>query len=97
MLQVTDDAATVFRVILSQEEVSGSAIRLAATPTADPERAEISFLAVDGPSAGDVEVGAPGIQVYVEPELAQELDDAVLDANASDDGLASFTLSKRSG
>ncbi len=95
MLQVTDSAATVFRVILSQGDVEGSAIRLAAMPTEEPGRAEISFLAVDGPHAGDVEVPAPGVQVYVEPELANELDDAVLDAEATQDGAASFSLARQ--
>ena len=96
MLQVTDNAANVFQVILAQDHVEGSAIRLATTPAAEAGRAEISFHAVDGPHVGDVEVPASGVQVYLEPELASELDDAVLDATASQDGTASFSLGKQS-
>jgi len=95
MLQVTDNAATVFRLILAQEDIAGSAIRVATTPAPEAGKAEISFLAVDGPYAGDVEVPASGVQVFVEPELAGELDDAVLDANATQDGGASFSLVKQ--
>ena len=42
MLQVTDTAATIFRGILAQDDVDGSAIRIAATPTAEPGKAEIA-------------------------------------------------------
>jgi Fe-S cluster assembly iron-binding protein IscA len=95
MLQVTDSAATIFRGILDQDDVDGSAIRLAATPSPEPGRAEISFLAVEGPHVGDVEVPAAGVQVYVEPKLADELDDAVLDAQPTQGGGASFSLVKQ--
>ena len=94
MLQVTDSAATIFRGILAKENVDGSAIRIASTPSAQPGKAEIAFHAVDGPHTGDVQVPAPGIQLFVEPELADELDDAVLDATATQDGQASFSLVK---
>ena len=91
MLQVTDNAAAVFQDILAHEEVQGSAIRLAAAPSEEPGKGEITFLAVESPEAGDVEVSAAGVQVFMEPQLAGQLDHAVLDAEGTGEG-ANFSV-----
>ena len=48
---------------------------------------------MNGPHAGDVQVPVPGVELFVEPQLADELDDAVLDATSTQDGQASFSSS----
>jgi Fe-S cluster assembly iron-binding protein IscA len=94
MLQVTDRAATAFRSMLDRDDVPGTAIRVTLESSAEPGTREIAFLAVDGPKVGDVETKASGVKVVVAPELVDELDDVVLDAEESSEG-PSFKMSKQ--
>jgi Fe-S cluster assembly iron-binding protein IscA len=94
MLQVTDRAASVFRSMLDREDVPGTAIRLTLESSAEPGTREIAFVAVDGPKVGDVETKATGVKVVVAPELVDQLDDAVLDAEESSEG-PSFKMLKQ--
>jgi Fe-S cluster assembly iron-binding protein IscA len=94
MLQVTDRAASVFRSMLDRDDVPGTAIRLTLESSAEPGSREIAFVAVDGPKAGDVETEATGVKVVVAPELVDQLDDAVLDAEDSYEG-PSFKMFKQ--
>ncbi len=89
MLQITDTAASAFRDILSNEDVPGSAIRLAPETQADG-RASISLQAIDQPAPTDAPAEASGVQVVVAPELAASLDDAILDARPSQQGTEFF-------
>jgi Fe-S cluster assembly iron-binding protein IscA len=91
MLQVTDRAASVFRDMLDRDDVPGTAIRLALEPSAEPGSREIAFVAVDGPKVGDVETKASGVKVVVAPELVDQLDDKVLDAEKTPQG-PNFTM-----
>lgn len=85
MLQITDTAASVFREILAQEDVPGNAIRIA-SETQEGGREGISLLAIDEPAPTDAPAEAPGVRVVVAPELADSLEDAVLDARPSEQG-----------
>lgn len=89
MLQITQTATTVFRKILDQPDMNASTIRLvsAGDPGGD---LSISVEAVDEPAASDQPVEAEGVTVVVTPELAQALDDAVLDARETDGGADLF-------
>lgn len=86
MLQVTDAAATVFKSILDLEDVEGSAIRLAPSPSPEEGVVGVSFQAVGGPDENDHATAATGVDVYVAPELVKPLDTAVLDARDTDQG-----------
>jgi Fe-S cluster assembly iron-binding protein IscA len=89
MLQVTDAAVSVFQQYLEHPDVSGSAIRI------EPREAAggavgIGFQPVEGAGESDAETEAPGIEVFVAPELAQPLEDVVLDARSSEGGAELF-------
>lgn len=86
MLQVTDAAAVVFKAILDLEDVEGSAIRLAPSPSPEEGVVGVSFQAVGGPDENDHATAATGVDVYVAPELVKPLDTAVLDARDTDQG-----------
>ena len=85
MLQVTDAAVSVFKEILQREEVSGGAIRLA--QVTDPTgESKIAIQTVEGPREGDAPTEASDPDVFVAEDLAQPLDSAVLDAEATEVG-----------
>lgn len=90
MLQVTDSASTAFRQLLNQEDVPGTAIRIAPTVRQDGQSG-ITLQAIDQPAPEDQATTAKDVQVVVAPELAPSLDDAVLDARPTDEG-AEFYL-----
>jgi Fe-S cluster assembly iron-binding protein IscA len=79
MLQVTDNAASAFKGILDRDDVEGTAIRITMSPSEKPGGGEIALMAVQQPHVGDVETKATGVQVLVAAELADQLDDKVLD------------------
>ncbi|HEY7762574.1 MAG TPA: hypothetical protein VIC52_06115 [Actinomycetota bacterium] len=85
MLLVTDHAATLFREILARDEITGDAIRLVARAT-DDGSTRIVLTTIDGPTEADVPTQADGVDVYVAPELAPQVDGAVLDAEKSEAG-----------
>jgi len=89
MLQITDTAASAFRDILAQEDVQGSAIRLAPETQADG-RGGIALEAIDQPAPADAPTQARGVEVVVAPELAPSLEDAVLDARPTEQGAEFF-------
>lgn len=85
MLQVTEAAISVFKGILQREEVSGGAIRLA--PVTGPTgESEIAIQTVEGPREGDAPTQATNPEVFVDQDLAQPLDAAVLDAEETERG-----------
>jgi Fe-S cluster assembly iron-binding protein IscA len=85
MLQVTDAAVSVFKEIVQREDVSGGAIRLAQV-TGPTGESEIAIQTVEGPREGDAPTEARGLDVFVAEDLAQPLDAAVLDAEATEAG-----------
>ncbi|HEX6332503.1 MAG TPA: hypothetical protein VF129_14625 [Actinomycetota bacterium] len=91
MLQVTESAAFAFRTILQQEDVPGSAIRLAPAMESDGQ-VGIRLQAVDQPQPEDAATSAEGVAVVVAPELAEALDDSILDAKQSDQGTTQFFI-----
>lgn len=79
MLLVTDSAASEMRAILDRDDVEGSAIRLTREQRGGGE-AGISLMAVEQPRPGDVEAEAKDVDILVGSELADELDDKLLDS-----------------
>jgi Fe-S cluster assembly iron-binding protein IscA len=88
MLQVTDAAVSVFKELLGAEG-AGQAIRIEPVQGPGGETA-ISFSAVREPREGDAPSQANDLEVYVAPELAPGLEDAVLDARATEGGSELF-------
>jgi Fe-S cluster assembly iron-binding protein IscA len=93
MLQITQTAETVFRRILDQPNVDAHAIRLVrgGEPGGD---VRISVEAIDQPAPTDEPVEAEGLTVVMAPDLASELDEAVLDARETDGGADLFLRPK---
>lgn len=91
MLTLTPTAAQVVRDLLASapiDEDGGIRITLAEA-TADTASLQISL--VDGPELADEAVEDEGVHVYLEPELAEFLDDKVLDAEL-DHGHLAFAI-----
>ena len=89
MLQVTESAVSAFRRILDRDDVEGEAIRLAPTMQGDGQ-VGITLEAVDQPAPEDAPTAAEGLTVVVAPELAPSLEDAVLDADSTEQGAEFF-------
>jgi Fe-S cluster assembly iron-binding protein IscA len=89
MLQVTEAAASVLRQAVEHPEVPGSAVRIQPiqTPAGEPG---IIFQTVSNPKEGDAKGQAPGLDVFVAPELSDPLDEAVLDARQTQEGTELF-------
>jgi Fe-S cluster assembly iron-binding protein IscA len=87
MLQVTDRAASVFQDILAADDVEGQAIRL---KPGEAGAGGFDIVAITDPKEDDVPTEARGVDVFVAPELAEELDRLILDANITDSGPAFF-------
>jgi Fe-S cluster assembly iron-binding protein IscA len=89
MLQVTEAAASILRQAIEHPEVPGTAIRIqpVQTPAGEPS---IGFQPVIGPNEGDAEGQAPGLDVFVAPELSDPLDQAVLDTRQTQEGTELF-------
>jgi hypothetical protein len=87
MLQVTEAAASILRQ--AYPEVPGTAIRIqpVQTPAGEPA---IGFQPVTSPNEGDAEGQAPGLDVFVAPELSDPLDQAVLDTRQTQEGTELF-------
>jgi Fe-S cluster assembly iron-binding protein IscA len=89
MLKVTETASAVFRKVLEQDQVRGTAIRLL---PADGEngRPGIEIQPIDRPAPTDQPTEATGVEVVVAAELAPLVEDAVLDARETDGGADLF-------
>lgn len=93
MLQITETAASVFRDILAKEDVQGTAIRLAPEIQEDG-RGGISLQAIDRPAPSDAPAQARGVHVVVAAELAESLEDAILDARQTETGAELFLVAQ---
>lgn len=79
MLLVTDQASALFRDILARNDVEGNAIRLTKEEGDDGTK-RIAIIAIDSPSETDTPTEAVGVDVYVAPELAPDLENSIIDA-----------------
>ena len=92
MLQVTDDAAAAFKLIADHAQIQGETFRVERSPgTNDEDGRTIRVQPVESAQPGDVAAEAPGIDVYVAPDLADALGESVIDARMTSAG-AELTL-----
>jgi hypothetical protein len=91
MLQVTDAAVTMLKSEVlhegepMQQPDPATAIRIRPT-VANDGRQTITLQPVMGPEPGDAPTEATDLDVFVAPELADPLDAAVLDVEATPEG-----------
>jgi iron-sulfur cluster assembly protein len=82
MLTVTASASEAVHVLAAQTSAPESAGVRISRAGEDPEAgAELRLSVVEGPAEGDQQV--PDAQVFLEPEVADLLDDKTLDADLS--------------
>jgi Fe-S cluster assembly iron-binding protein IscA len=93
MLTLSPDAVQAINGLLSQPGVpEGAGLRM--SPRSMPgEPAAIELTLAEGPTGTDQVVEEQNAQVFVDKELAPELDDKVLDAQLQEDQVA-FTLTE---
>ncbi len=85
MLLVTDRASAMFRDILARNDVEGNAIRLT-QEVGDDGTKHIAIMAIDGPRETDAPTQADGVDVYVAPELAPDLENSLIDTEGDTGG-----------
>jgi iron-sulfur cluster assembly protein len=88
MLTLTPTAAEVVRTIVAEAPQSG--LRIAPGPPTDTGTA-LEMSLVEEPEATDQEIDDDGATIYLEPQVAELLEDKVLDA-VVEDGQISFSL-----
>jgi iron-sulfur cluster assembly protein len=97
MLTLTPTATEAVRQIVAQGPVDDDTggLRIAAgQPTAEGVPLELSL--VNGPEEQDQEVDAADTHVYLEPRVAEVLDDKVLDAKVQQNGVG-FSIREAGG
>jgi len=97
MLTLTPTATEAVRQIVAQGPVDDNTggLRIAAgQPTAEGVPLELSL--VNGPQEQDQEIEAVDTHVYLEPRVAEVLEDKVLDAKVQEDGVG-FAIREAEG
>ena len=96
MLTLTPEAArAVFDVVVAQEPAAGAGLRISPGPRSAFEETW-DYLVVKEPQDGDLVVADGLARVFVSPEAAARLEDAVLDAHVDEDtGEVRFVVSRR--
>jgi iron-sulfur cluster assembly protein len=88
MLTLTPTCAEVVRTIMAEAPQAG--LRISPGPPTDAGTA-LEMSLVDEPEAADQEIDDDGATIYLEPQVAELLEDKVLDAIV-EDGHISFSL-----
>jgi Fe-S cluster assembly iron-binding protein IscA len=100
MLVLTDEATQAIEQILSEPslpESAGVRIGLATSPDGrGPAPAALEVSIVETPVPTDSVIAEHGARVFLDEAIADQLDDKLLDARVSDDGVR-FALSDQAG
>ena len=92
MLTITPTAAELIRQLVDTSDVPDSAgVRIAAGEPND-RGTPLELALVVGPEPGDEVVSGGEANVFLEPQVAGELDESVLDAELAGDGRVQFAL-----
>lgn len=93
MLDVTANAGEAINTLISSAGTAdGGGMRISVANRND-QGADLALTVMNRPLDGDqVVVGALGSHVFLEPEVAEILDDKVLDARRAADGKYQFSL-----
>lgn len=90
MLVLTPTAVEAVRAVTTAPGIpEGAGLRIGST--AD-EQNTLQLTAAQGPDDGDQVVEGEGARVFLEPPVAEFLDDKVLDVRVDDEGAAHFLL-----
>jgi len=96
VLALTDAAVGVIHDLTNQPGLpDGTGLRI--TPQAPDNGADAAFALSlsQGPAAADEVIETAETRVYLEPTVAQQLDDKVLDARIDEQGEVAFLISRQ--
>lgn len=93
MLKVTESAGKAINDLASSSESPEAAGMRISVAGMNDDGADLALTVMDRPRSGDqVVVGARDSHVFLQPEVAEILDDQVLDARWDEDGRIRFSL-----
>ncbi len=93
MLVMTEAAAEVVKALTSTPQTpEGTGLRIASSAPEPTGPGALQLSAAMGPGENDQIIEAAGAHVYLEPQVAEYLDDKVLDAQVDSEGRATFSL-----
>jgi iron-sulfur cluster assembly protein len=96
MLTVTPTAAEAVRALVAGAPVDDDSGGIRISPGAQTaEGTSLQLALVDAPEKADEEIDAGGAHVFLEPQVADFLDDKVLDASVDPGGGVRFSLLDR--
>jgi iron-sulfur cluster assembly protein len=95
LLALTDSAVGVIHDLTNQPGLpDGTGLRITPQPGPDDGTGPAFALSLaQAPGAGDEVIEAADARVYLEPEVAQQLQDKVLDARIDEQGEVAFLVS----
>jgi iron-sulfur cluster assembly protein len=92
MLTLTPAAAEVVRQLVTSSSVDENGGMRISEGETTPEGTELQMQLVDSPEETDESVEEAGAHIYLEPTVAEYLEDKVLDAHVHEGGSAHFEL-----
>lgn len=92
MLDVTTKAGEAINTLTSSAGADGGGMRISVADSTE-RGTDLALTMMNRPLDGDqVVIGAQGAHVFLEPEVAEILDNHVLDARLAEDGKVQFSL-----
>jgi iron-sulfur cluster assembly protein len=94
VLTITQNAADAIRTIVDSSDLeSGAGLRISAAPVSETE-ARLELTLAEGPAQSDEVIEENDASVFLEPAVAQYLEDKVLGAEVQEDQVR-FTIEER--
>ncbi|GAA2188631.1 adhesin [Micromonospora lupini] len=92
MLTMTDNAVLVIRDLANQQDVAeDGGVRIAA----DADAGSLTVELVPEPEQGDHVVDNQGARIFLDPDAAELLGDASVDATVDDEGIIQFGFTEQ--
>ena len=94
MLTLTKSAADVVRELTASAHVEEEGGLRIAVGEQTPQGTPLTISVVEGPESDDQSIEEGGAHVFLEPPVAEFLDDKVLDAEVADEGVRFAVLDR---
>ena len=89
MLTLTENASTVVKTLVEQQEAAVGGLRISQDA---PDSPALHVIPTQEPQPGDQVVEDGGAKVFLEETAAMTLDDKILDAQVDQNGGVQFTI-----
>lgn len=93
MLTLTENASTVVKTLVDQQENAVAGLRISQD---GPDSPALHVIPTEAPQPGDQVLEEAGARVFLEETAADTLDDKILDAQVDDRGGVQFTITPQS-